>query len=305
MIFLLPRRVVLAASLCLIALLTGCSHAPSAAQDPEAAANGFFALIEKGDARAAYDSAAFGFQVAQTFDAFLSNARELGLVGGQPPAWTRKALDGAETRLDGTVITQFGTPINISVTLTPDGKDWKLFSLRTSIGRQEAENRFTVVGKGSDFNDVYHQPMPDSKQLADLVHDTLTTFNTAAQRADFHDFFNSVSEYWKNGLQPYRGAAADAGNVNKDQFQSVQADSRLTEKMLKDHFQGFVDKKIELSSVAGLPPVFDRPPLITQNGFLDLYGHFDAPQYRVYFFLEYVYELPHWKLFGIEIELRQ
>ena len=65
--------------------------------------------------------------------------------------------------------------------LTPDGNDWKLFSLHTATGAQDAEpeDRFTLVGKGVGFNDVYHQPMPDPKQLADLVHATMAGFNSA------------------------------------------------------------------------------------------------------------------------------
>ena len=61
--------------------------------------------------------------------------------------------------------------------------------------------------------------------------------------------------------------------------------------------------KIDLSALAELPPVFDRPPLIGQDGLLDLDGHFDLPQYRVLFSLQYAYELPRWKLFGIDIQL--
>jgi len=184
------------------------------------------------------------------------------------------------------VRTQLGNTVNISVTLTPDGTVWKLFSLQTSTGLQDTEDRFTLVGKGADFNDVYHQPMPGREQLDALVHGTMSRFSTAIQRGDFHDFYNSVSEQWKNGQ---RTSGAEASGV--------------TEKILKDHFQGFIDKKIDLSMLAGLNPIFDRAPLINQDGFLDLYGHFDTPQLQVGFYLEYAYELPRWKLFGIDIEL--
>ena len=278
-----------AALLCLGALLAmfaGCGRAPSAVQDPEASANAFFAALETGDPHAAYDSAAFGFQVAQSFDAFLSNARELGLVGGQPPAWTRKQITGTETRLDGTIVSQYGKPLRISVSLTPDGLAWKLFSLQTSTGQETTEDRFTLVGKGSDFNDVYHQPMPGRDQLETLVHKTMADFSSAIRQGDFHGFYNSVSQQWKNG---YRTSGAVAAGV--------------TERMLKDHFQGFIDKKIDLSMLAGLPPVFDRAPLINQDGFLNLNGHFDTPQYRIDFFLQYAYELPRWRLFGIDVEI--
>jgi len=289
----LPRRAALATLLCLTAftaLLPGCGRAPSSARDPETAANTFFAALEQGDPHAAYDSGAFGFQAAQTFTAFISNARELGLVGGQPPAWTRKDVNGTEARLTGTLVSQSGQPINIAVTLTLDDKDWKLFSLQTSTASREAEpeNRFTLVGKGAGFNDVYHQPMPGPGKLADLVHETMASFNKAILTGDFHEFFLSVSQQWKNGER-----------------MSGDAASGVTEKMLKTHFQPFTDKKIDLSVVAGLPPVFDRPPQINQDGLLVLHGHFDDPQYRVNFNMEFAYELPRWKLFGIDVDIVQ
>jgi hypothetical protein len=73
--------------------------------------------------------------------------------------------------------------------------------------------------------------------------------------------------------------------------------------MLKTHFQGFTTMKIDLSALAGMPPVFDRAPLIAEDGLLELYGRFDLPQFRVNFSLQYAYELPRWKLFGIDVNL--
>lgn len=271
--------------LCLAALLAGCNRP---AQPPEAAANAFFAELEKGNAHAAYDGAAFGFQAAQTYDAFLSNARELDLVGAAPPAWTHKEVSAREARLDGMVATPSGKGVRVSVTLTPDGKDWRVFSLRTGSGpvQGEREDPFTLVGKGSGFNDVYHQPMPDEPHLEALAHETIARFNTAIRSGDFHDFYDSISQQWKDGQ---RMTGEEAAGV--------------TEKMLKDHFQGFIDRKIDLSAVAGLAPVFDRAPRINSQGLLVLDGHFDTPDFRVNFHLEYAYELPSWKLFGINVSL--
>jgi hypothetical protein len=75
----------------------------------------------------------------------------------------------------------------------------------------------------------------------------------------------------------------------------------VTEKMLKNHFQGFVDSKISLASTPVLPPVFDQPPQIDPDGLLTLHGHFDLPDYKLLFDLAYAYELPRWKLFAINM----
>jgi hypothetical protein len=282
-----PLRLVAAiASVCLAVIVAGCNPTPPAAQDPESAADAFFAALEKGDPHAAYDSAAFGFQAAQTFAGFLSNAQELGLIGGHPPLWTGKEMHGAEVRLDGTVLTPAGSTVNVSVTMTPDGNAWKLFSLQTATGSEEAENHFTLVGKGTGFNDVYHQPMPAPKKIDALVHQTMARFNTAIQLGDFHTFYGTLSQQWKDG-QRLSGQQAAGVTVN----------------MLKNHFQPFIDKKIDLSMLAGLQPIYDQPPRINEDGLLQLVGHFNAPAYQVNFSFDYAYELPWWKLFGINVSL--
>jgi hypothetical protein len=283
-----PRRAAVVASLCAAAFIAGCGRAPSAAQDPESAANTFFAALEHGDPRVAYGSAAFGFQAGQTFDGFLSNARDLGLVDGQPPVWTGSEAHGAEVRLDGTLLSASGQPVKISVTMTPDGKAWKLFSLQTASGGQQTENHFTLVGKGSGFNDVYHQPMPGPRQIDALVHQTMAGFNSAIRKGDFHAFYLTLSQQWRDGER-----------LTGDQAAGV------TEKMLKNHFQGFTDKKIDLSAVAGMSPVYERPPQINEDGLLEVQGHFDTLDFRVSFALDYAYEIPRWKLFGIDVYLTQ
>ncbi len=280
------RKVAAVALAWLAVIVAGCNHAPPAAQDPQSAADAFFASLENGDPHAAYDGAAFGFQAAQTFAGFLSNAQELGLIGGHPPLWTSKQMDGREARLEGAVLTPSGRIVNVSVTMTPDGKAWKLFSLQTAMGSHEAENHFTLVGKGVQFNDVYHQPMPAPRQLDDLVHQTMARFNTAIRQGDFHTFYNGLSQQWKDGQ---RLSGEEAAGV--------------TANMLKNHFQPFIDKKIDLSNLAGLPPVYDQPPRINEEGLLELVGHFNTPGYRVNFSLDYAYELPWWKLFGINLSL--
>ncbi|HEX4083877.1 MAG TPA: hypothetical protein VHY22_03115 [Chthoniobacteraceae bacterium] len=280
------RRVL--ACLLLLPALAGCHHTPPGARDPETAADTFFAQVAKGNAHAAYDSTAFGFQAAQTYEAFSSNAQELGLVGAQPPAWATKEIHENDARLQGKIVSPSGTAIPATVTLTKEGDAWKLFSLETNTtpGTGETEDRFSLVGKGSGFNDVYHQPMPTPAELDALVHDTMTKFNTAITTGDFRDFYKSVSQQWKNGERNTGEAAAG-----------------VTENMLKNHFQAFIDKKVVLSGVASAPVVFDKPPIINDQGLLYLEGHLDLSQFRVNFQLEYAYELPRWKLFGVNLSL--
>jgi hypothetical protein len=286
----LPRRTAIAAATALALLTAGCHHAPDSGSDPQPAADAFFATLETGNARGAYDASAFAFQTGQTFDGFLSNAEDLSLIGGQPPQWSSKDLQDSQATLKGTLVNHVGSAIPISVTMTREDGTWKLFSLQTSTagGDGGQENRFTSVGKGSGFNDVYHQPMPGPKQLDALVHKSMAQFNDAIRRGDFTDFYNGLSEQWKTGRRS-TGAIMEG----------------VTPNILKNHFQGFIDKKIDLSPVANSTPVYDAPPHIDQDGLLVAQGHFDVPPMRVEFSLGYAYELPSWKLVSINFGIRE
>ena len=283
-----PRRFLISALLCLAACLTSCNRVLPAETNPESAANAFFASVANGDTRSAYDSSAFGFQAAQSYEAFNSNAVALGLIHAQPPVWTRKEIGPDEAKFHATVVNKSGAQVGLSIVLTPDAGAWKLFSLNTDFGiyNTASDNPFTLVGKGTGFNDVYHQPIPTNPEIIDLIHQTMTQFNSAVQKGDFHDFYNSVSQQWKDG-------ARDTG----------QPAAGVTATMLKDHFQAFIDNKVDISPVLASTPVFDNPPIINPDGLLRMDGHFDGPAFRVNFSLEYAYELPKWKLFGINVNV--
>jgi len=286
----LPRRTAITVFMGLAILVTGCHRVPESAGEPQPAADAFFATLEGGNARAAYDSSAFGFQAGQTYDAFFSNAVDLGLIGGKPPQWSDKDVADTQVTLRGMLLSRTGSPITIAVTMTKDEGMWKLFSLQTSSGPGDlaTENRFTTVGKGAGFNDVYHQPMPGPKDLDALAHKTMSLLADAIRSDNFQTFYNSISTQWKNGS---RSDGTAMGGV--------------TPIILKNHFQDFVDKKIDLTILQSLPVVYDLPPHIDQDGLLDVVGHFDIPSRRVEFSFGYVYELPWWKLVSIDVGIRQ
>jgi hypothetical protein len=285
----LPRRIAIAVIAGLAMVVVGCHRAPVVTSAPEPAADAFFAMLEQGNARGAYDGSAFGFQASQTFDAFLSNAEGLGLIGGQPPQWSDKDLQDSEATFNGSLVNHTGSPITLAVTMTREDGAWKIFSLKTATGPgDEPEDRFTTIGKGAGFNDVYHQPMPSPRQLDALVHKTIAQLNDAFRTDNFQAFYNGISQQWKDGKRT-NGALMDG----------------VTPNILKDHFQAFIDKKIDLAPVSNVPAVFDAPPRIDPDGILQLQGHFDTPPLRVEFALGYAYELPWWKLVSIDVGIRR
>jgi hypothetical protein len=103
-------------------------------------------------------------------------------------------------------------------------------------------------------------------------------FNNAIQQKSFGEFYGSVSSKWR---------------------------STLTEGQLQRAFQPFVDQGVNMGGAVKTDPIFDPPPQITTEGLLLVTGHYPSKPYQVVFSLKYIYELPNWKLFGIDVNLRK
>jgi hypothetical protein len=60
-------------------------------------------------------------------------------------------------------------------------------------------------------------------------------------------------------------------------------------------FGGLKDAELQL----------DGPPAINTEGVLVINGHFHTAPYQVYFSMKFMYELPRWKLFGLDVNLQR
>lgn len=280
----------------------GCSRAPR--ESPEEAANSFFAAVAGGDFKKAYDNAAFGFQSAQTPEAFQANCEDLGLAGAQPPVWTHTAAGEKQSLLSGLITNQPGKALNLSVTLALDGGAWKVYALHTEASDADHAmgNPFTLVGKGSDFKDVYHQPLPAPAQISALAQETMVKFARALQERNFDPFYRYVAQAWRDGTVP---SAQGAKSLTVERNDSLVPDARITVPLLESNFGAFIEKKVDLTPMSKTPPVLIKPPRIDDNGALDLEGYFTDGRLRAIFSFQYVYEIPKWRLSAMTIEVRE
>ena len=118
--------------------------------------------------------------------------------------------------------------------------------------------------------------MPNAQKTQEILERSLTLFGNAIKTQDFREFYSKVSQAWQN---------------------------QLTEKQLQNAFQPFIDAKADID-IKTLTPVFDTPPAINSKGLLVLIGHYDTKPYVTTFNLRLIYEFPLWKLYGVEVQLR-
>jgi hypothetical protein len=269
------HRCVAGISLFLALFLAGCSK-----KDAEGTADAFFALLRQDKVQEAYDSAAFSFQAQQSIQRFEAMSKELGLVEYQSLTWTRKVIKGNEASLDGEVLQKEGGKKVLAVTLVRESGNWRVYAVHTQGAGDEVpmENRFSLVGQGADFSDAYKREIPSPEQIKVLVKESLLKFDSAIQRNNFDEFYNYISVSWQ---------------------------SQLSQKRLAGTFQGFVDQGINMNGIKDAEVVFEQPPQTNGAGLLVVKGHCDVKPYVMVFTLTYTYELPKWRLFGIDLNCLQ
>jgi len=246
--------------------------------DALTAAQRFFEQIAAGQADAAYHSAAFGFQAQRSSIVFATAAKDMGLTDYVGAQWDKPERVGTTTTIGVKIQTKTGAQIPLIVTLVQQSGEWRVFSLRSPPSKETgiSENRFSLVGKAPSFADAVTKPMPPENEIRQLVRENLLRFNEAIESQSFDAFYDSVSTHWQD---------------------------QLTKGQLQRAFQPFIDRKISIAAVADAKPVFDEPPAVNSDGLLTVTGHYDTQPYRIVFAMKFYYELPAWKLFGLDVNL--
>jgi hypothetical protein len=256
--------------------LSGCQDK----RDPLTSAQIFMQQISNGQAQEAYQSSTFGFQAQRTAAVFEKAAQDMGLVGYASAQWQTLERDGRTAKVPVVITTRTGQQLPIIVTLLDESGAWRVFSLKSPPSEQTgiAENKFTLVGKATALTNSVLQPTPPEEEVRMLVRDNLLRFNNAIATESFDEFYDSVSRKWQE---------------------------QLTKGQLQRAFQPFIDKKVSIAAVGETEAVLDAAPSVNSEGLLLVSGSYPTQPYRIFFTLKFYYELPAWKLFGLEVNLRQ
>lgn len=124
---------------------------------------------------------------------------------------------------------------------------------------------------------AFRGQVPEPATIRDMVRTSLTDFNKALQSGDFAAFHKTLA-------MPFR-----------EQFSAER---------IKDTFQAFMDRKIDLRGALGLDPVFSPEPAIGARQVLRVAGYFPSTPSRLHFDLKYVPEGGTWKLLAISVNVK-
>lgn len=134
--------------------------------------------------------------------------------------------------------------------------------------------------KDNDFEkaDASKGEIPSEDELQVKVKEDILRFNKALQDENFDDFYDSISEFWKE-----------------------QTSSRK----LKNQFQSFIDGKANLSGIKSLDADFSPKPRIDDSKrvkILEVNGEYATTPNKSTFELKYIPEDKEWKLIGLYVQ---
>jgi hypothetical protein len=297
-----------------MALLSGCGG-PKVG--PREAAAEFFQQCASGQTGAAYQSATKLFQLGRTEKYFEARIQDLGLNHVKSVEWSPAEARANTQRVRGVFQLNDREPLTLQVTMAEESGRWRVLSAKRE--GPPFDDVFAVIARSSDtemertlaFVDPVAKTLPTERQLQQLVETTLMDFNKAIQKADFTEFFASVSDRWKyRGKDPRALSYSGTDSRRLQESDPMNTAQRLTIEALKSAFQPFVEAKIDLSPLKGKPMTLDEPARLTSDGVLTMGGHYKEfvfqggfpPQpRRMTFKVEYVFEGSSWKLFGITV----
>jgi hypothetical protein len=249
--------------------------------DPVASLRIFFEQIAAGKTQQAYEETAFGFQAGQNEKSFEAVVHDLGLLEYQSLQSDSPAIEGDSASLRVEITTRAGGKLPFVVTMTNETGAWRVFTIRSPRSSQTGvvgENRFTIVGKAAPIAGLATAEPPEEKELRRLIRENLLGFDQAVADRSFKAFYQTLSARWKD---------------------------QLTEGQLERAFQPFIEHQFRVSGVANTEAVLDRPPVLDSEGTLIVSGYYPTQPFKTIFSLKFIYEMPKWKLFGIDVNLQK
>ncbi len=239
--------------------------------------NTFFTQISQQHYQQAYEDSSPLLQEQISGRGFEALARDFGLNSFNSCKWKLVSSTAKEAHLDGDFFTGNPQPTKLHATLLWEAGAWRLYSLQIPMPDNPSRlfDIFARFTNGPGFNDAFTRRLPTDDEIRKLVSETILKFNESLHQRDFHSFYLYTSALWQ---------------------------SRMAEEQVARAFKPYIDSHTTLDAVKDAKIIFDEPPRISSDGYLIVNGYYPT-QPRVVFKFQYVFELPKWKIIGIQLSI--
>ena len=145
-------------------------------------ADGFFLALKAGDQAKARTYLAEEFRASTTDEELKRFVEKSALAHYESASWTTRSIENSRGDLAGTVTTESGGSIPMSISLVKEGGEWKILSLRKPDAGILADDP---------------RPQPNHAEQLRLAGDTTRKFVDAVGRRDFTQFRESTARLWQ------------------------------------------------------------------------------------------------------------
>lgn len=228
-----------------------------------AAADDFFGLIRDGKIDEAYRATAAEFRASTSEETFAAFLATTAIGDYEDASWSSRSIENRLGKLSGTIGIKGGGRIPLDLTLVKEEGAWKLLSL------QKAEAGLTRGTHGAPA-------VPEQEVLDRLTRETTAALANAINADDFSGFLARAARLWQ---------------------------AQTTADALRQNFAPFIELGIDFTPLSGVQPVFNKDPVIDEDGVLTLEGYYPADPDPVVFRYRFLYERPEWKTSGVSISL--
>jgi len=204
----------------------------------------------------------------ESFKSYIEQGADLTFMKDMTPEFQEKPSidENGILVLKGTYPTR-PSVLSFTIKYIRQDSEWKLVGI--FVNSEEPAG-------GSTPKAEKHEIPPEDQVLL-LTKRSMTLLAEAVSRDDFSEFYGSLAALWR---------------------QQISKDS------LRERLAVFIDKKISLTVIEGVSPVFSEKPYIDNDGLLVLKGRYPTRPYEVEFELDFYNEESQWKLFGFNVYTR-
>ncbi len=204
----------------------------------------------------------------ENFIKYIEQNIDLTIVEAHSPEFIEKPSIDESGRLilKGYYPTQ-PSRLSFTIKFIRQESEWKLVGIYVSL--EEAP--------GSSSSAASKKEIPSEDQLVALTNRSMMLLAQAVSRDDFSDFYGSIATLWQQ---------------------------QITKDKLREQMVSFIEKKIPLTIIEGVSPVFSEKPNFDKDGVLIVNGQYPTKPYLVEFKLEFVNEESQWRLLGFNVTTR-
>lgn len=230
------------------------------------AANAFFEAVKKQDLAAARGYLSEDFKSSTDEAALKEFLSRSDLLKFKETSWSsRQVATGGRGHLEGSVITDTGGVVPLTLMFVKENGAWKIYSIQKPAAGLQVASESTSPG------------IPSKADQVALVKQAMHDFAVSIDAKSMEHFRSTVSQLWQK---------------------------QITTEKLDEIFGKIFDANFNLTELDAIEPKLDPVSALGENGELVLTGYFPAKPLQVYFQQKYVYEGTGWKVYGFRINVK-